>query len=94
MQYAPASNLAWVVASDFDPTDDQVYAMLLPNGKPTIINGSGALVFLAVLEGLDPLSAVADIVQLPPEQIAPDVQSFLDELLNCGFLVPASTGRS
>lgn len=87
MSYAPAADLAFVVADEFDPTDDAIYLMSVPDGTPAILNGPGALIFLAAIEGEDPLGVVMRITGLSSEAVAAGVSTFIDDLLERGFIV-------
>lgn len=87
--YALAPNLAWVVGEHHDPNDANIYLMLVPDGEPSIMNGPGAVIFLAVAAERDPLDAAVRVSGLPPETLADGVQGFLRDLAHRGFIVRA-----
>jgi hypothetical protein len=69
--------------------DGTVYVAALPDGPPLVLEGPGALVWWAVLDGggLDDVVArVADGAGASVELVAPDVAAFLDQLVGAGVL--------
>lgn len=88
MRYTLAPDVAYVVADDFVPGDDAIYLMQVPDGAPIGLNGSGAFVLLAVLDGLDPVEAAAAASGLSADEVGPDVRVFVDDLVARRVLVP------
>ncbi|MDO5534751.1 MAG: PqqD family protein [Propionibacteriaceae bacterium] len=88
MRYAAPDNLAYVVADEFDPDDENVYLMLVPDGHPSILNGTGAFIFLAAVAGDDLIAATAAAAGVPADEVAADVTAFVDDLVQRGYLVP------
>lgn len=85
--YQLAPNLAWLVADEIDPNDENIYVMLVPDGSPSIINGAGSLIFLAVAHGEDPLGVVMRATGLSSEAVAAGVGTFLHDLHARGLIV-------
>ncbi|MFV0451018.1 MAG: PqqD family protein [Propioniciclava sp.] len=81
-----AGNIAYVVASEVIPSDASIYLMPMPDGVPLAVNGPGALILLAVLEGREPVPAVSEATGVAEAEIADAVTSFLADLLDRGIL--------
>jgi hypothetical protein len=65
----------------------QVYLMRLPDGPPVVLEGTGAMIWLAAVEGVDDVAAtVAEAVDEEREAIAQDVEAYLVRLVEIGLL--------
>lgn len=66
-----------------------LYLCPLPEGPPTALTGSGAVIWLSAVEGEDDIPAsVAGAFGVDVETIRDDVERFLDYLVASGFLEP------
>ncbi|MGA4670189.1 hypothetical protein ACPCG0_10420 [Propionibacteriaceae bacterium Y1923] len=82
MKANPTRDCAWVL----DESTGTVYAMRLPGGHPIALEGSAALIFTDLAEGLDP---VAEAVARWPEEgdeVARSTRAFVDDLVNGGLV--------
>jgi len=64
----------------------------VPEGPPFVLEGSAALIWTEIVRGgtvAEVTGRVAVRVERPPDEIAPDVAAFVEELLAQGLLVPA-----
>ncbi len=87
-----ADRCAWV------ERDGTVYAAALPDGPPLVLDGSGAQVWLELVEG----GSIGEVVERvaarageSPELVAPGVTAFVEGLVAAGVLVagpPAGRG--
>lgn len=70
-----------------------VYAARLPDGPPLVLDGSGAVVWAALVDGgtLEAVVArVADATGVSADVVAADVEGFVDGLLAAGVVEPAA----
>ncbi len=66
-----------------------VYVAALPDGPPLVLEGSGALVWSALLDGGtvdDVVARVAEASAESAEAVAPAVGAFVDDLVAAGVL--------
>lgn len=71
--------------------DDTVYVAALPDGPPLVLEGSGALVWRAVLGGGTVDEAVERVAAAAGESaaaVAAGVRGFVDDLVAAGVLEP------
>jgi hypothetical protein len=81
------ARVAHVVTDDESVTPGAVYLMTLPDGPPVVLRDSAALIWMVAADGEDDVvTVVADLVELPPEEVSADVERFLDELVDLGVL--------
>ncbi|NHA68794.1 PqqD family peptide modification chaperone [Phycicoccus flavus] len=79
-----AAQAGWVEA------DEVVYAAVLPDGPPLVLQGSGALVWHAALPGgslEEVVGRVAAAAGTSADVVAADVAAFVDALVTVGLLV-------
>ena len=84
----------WTVADDVLLHEEEGEALLLnvADGNYYALNRTGAVVWQALNDGVDPTAAVAAAwPDVAPETIAGDVQQVLDELEEAGLARPPST---
>lgn len=86
--YRIPGNLAWIDGTD-DGADDELYLATVPDGHTVLLTGSARLIWLVAADGLEVLPGVAELAGLPPQEIADDVNRFLDDLVTRGLLAPA-----
>lgn len=86
MTFTLAADIAYIVAADVIPNDDHIYVMALPQGTPLALDGSGALLFLAVADGLDPWETAAAAAGERTPEIDASVSAFLDHLVSLSIL--------
>jgi hypothetical protein len=85
--YARPADVA-VVVEDTD-AGATVYLATLPDGPVQVLNGVASLIWLeatATDARRGVVDRVADLVNLPAEQIRAEVESFVDQLVADGFL--------
>ncbi len=71
--------------------DGRVYAAALPDGPPLVLEGSGSLVWHAVLEGGtldDVVERVAEAAGESAGTVAAPVTGFVEDLVAAGLLEP------
>ena len=85
--YAVPARVAFVV-SRTEPT--QVFLMPLPDGPPFVLKDTAAMIWVLAADGeTDVPTAVGEVVDLPRDQVAADVESYLDDLVAKGLLQQA-----
>jgi hypothetical protein len=85
--YEIGDAVAWLEAETADVF--YVYASRLPDGPPVALGGTGGLIFTAIEPGgtlEDILQRVAGAAEIDPEEIRPDVTSFVAELVTLGLV--------
>lgn len=86
MGFRVPERIAWVDAAEIGGSDDLCLAHL-PSGETVVLSGSARLIWLLAVDGGDDVVAeVAELVGEEPEAIAPEVRSFLAELVEHGLL--------
>lgn len=74
-------------------TTPRVYLMRLPDGRPRQLEGSAAVIWLAVAEeGISTPEAVAELFDGDPDEVVTGVRGFLVELLSSGLLTADEDG--
>ena len=85
--YCIPPRVAHVVLSTGTERPTKMYLMHLPDGVPVRLRGSAVWIWLAAVEGeSDVAGAVAHIVGRRREEVAADVEAFLDDLVRRGLL--------
>lgn len=80
--------MAHVVSDDGD--DPCVFVLSVPDGVPMALVGSAAVTWLCAVEGEGDLAeTVGEVVGLDRELIDADVEAFVADLVNRGFLEPS-----
>lgn len=72
--------------------DGVVYAAVLPDGPPLVLDGPGALVWRAAVPGgtlTEVVARVAAAAEVSAEVVADDVARFVDDLVAAGVLTHA-----
>lgn len=90
MRYRIAQDVAWLLAEEIGSPADEVYLMRLPDGRPLVLAGSSALIWIVAADGGDLPGAIAEATGLPAERIAADVTGFVETLVREGYLIPES----
>ena len=86
MRYRVPENVAWVAGAETVPDDPRIYASLVPDGEPAVLEGVAALVWEVAASGEDVVPEVAALAGRPIDAVAEDVQRFLDDLVALGLL--------
>ncbi len=85
-----ADRVAWLDMAEMAGSgEDVVYASLLPDGPPLVLQGTAGLIFVAAVDGGTPddvLARVAALAELSPDDLRLDVLTFLDHLVTLGLL--------
>ena len=93
MTYGIPARLAYVIRDGEQDAAPLVYVMPLPGGLPQVLEGSAALIWIFAAEGdADVSAAVAEAVGRPTTEIAGEVLSYLDHLVETGLLVSDRDG--
>jgi len=70
-----------------------VYLMRLPDAAPQVLRGSAAVIWIVASEGEHEVAAsVASLVGRTTEEVAGDVERFLEELVSAGLLEVTTDG--
>ena len=87
MSYHIPARLGYVV-NDQAPDDAlEVYVMPLPDGPPQVLEGSAAVIWMVAADGEEDVAEeVAQVVGRPVTEIADEVRSYLNYLVEAGFL--------
>lgn len=89
MSYARPARLAYVEGDPADDDKERVYLLLLPDGRPVLLEGSAAVIWLTAAQGADDVGgAVAGRFGVPREKIEDEVISYLTVLCAQGLLEP------
>ncbi len=91
MSAVPAGTVRVADACGWVEQDGIVYVAALPDGPPLVLEGSGALVWRALLDGGTVEQVVARAAEAAGESAAavgPAVTRFLDDLVRAGVLGP------
>ena len=91
MSAAPAGTVRVADACGWVEQDGIVYVAALPDGPPLVLEGSGALVWWALLDGgtvEDVVGRVAEAAGESAAAVAPAVARFLGDLVAAGILGP------
>ncbi|AQP45772.1 PqqD family protein [Tessaracoccus flavus] len=83
--YRAPDNVAWIDGAALD-MGEELYLTRMPDGHSVLLAGSARLIWLVAAEGGDVLPGVAELVGMPPSEIADDVAQFLDDLVSRGLL--------
>ena len=68
----------------------QVFLMALPDGPPFILTDTAAVIWVLAADGaMDVAGAVGDVVGVPRETIATEVEQYLQDLVRKGLLAAA-----
>ena len=87
MRYAIPRTIAYVTDNELEPEDDRVYLVVLPDGRPVILDGSAAIIWRSAADGVADVPAdVADLSGQDVEEIRPQVEGFLAEAVAHGLL--------
>lgn len=86
MRFSLAPDIAYIVATDVVPDDGHVYVMAIPDGTPLSLDGSAALLFLAIVDGIDPWETAADVAGERTPEIDASVDAFLAQLVALNIL--------
>lgn len=91
IRYRIPNDVAHVVPDKEPEPPTKVFLMRLPDGPPVVLKDSAAWIWLLAAEGEeDVVGAIGALVGMPPGEISADVNSFLDDLVDQGFLTTAS----
>lgn len=93
MTYEIPASVAWVAGGDFIDWDHNVYAMVLPDGEPVILEGTAAMAWLVIADGQPVVETMAELTATPPERVASDLSGFLADLADRGLLHVAEEAR-
>lgn len=83
--YQVPAHVAWVDGTQ-EGLGEELYLTMVPDGTTVLLKDTARLIWLVAAEGGDVLPEVADLVGLPPAEIAKDVNRFLTELIGRGLL--------
>ncbi len=87
MNYSIPRRLAYVVSDEAPDDVPAVYLMPLPDGPPQVLEGSAAVIWMIAADGgADVAEEVAQVVGRPVPEIAGEVRTYLDYLVDAGFL--------
>ena len=86
MRYWVPENVAWVAGVETVPDDPRIYASVVPDGEPAVLEGFAALVWDVAASGEDVVPEVAALTGQPTDAVAEEVQRFLDDLVALGLL--------
>lgn len=87
MRYARPSRLAYVISEASPDHPLVVYLMSLPDGRPRILDGTAAVIWVVAAQGEPDIpDVVASILSVPVEVVAPSTRDFLDYLVAEGLL--------
>lgn len=67
---------------------ETLYLMKVPHGDPIQLNDSAAAIWLAAIEGGDPVASLADSAGVDPASITEQITQVLDQLVSAGVLEP------
>jgi Coenzyme PQQ synthesis protein D (PqqD) len=84
---ALGDRVAWLDLADRG--EDALYASTLPDGRPLVLRGTAALIFLVAAEGgtiEEVVAGVAERAGQPMDAVRADVTSFVQQLLQLGLL--------
>ena len=87
MTYTLPRNLAWHVLEDRFSDELVIYLMRLPDGKPEVLQGMGALIWAAAMEQQDPVEVVIEATGEPREAVEESILAFVDQLLADDLLI-------
>ncbi len=86
--YLVPANVAWVDGADLGMAEE-LYLTIVPAGRTVLLRDTARLIWHVAAEGSDDVVRdVAEIVQLPEDQVADDVRAFLADLTTRGLLTP------
>lgn len=95
MSHGIPRRLGHVVIADGDGQPAEVFVMQLPDGPPLVLRGSAALIWILAAQGnSDVVGSLSEIVGRPAADIAPDVHTYLDELVARRLLEPSEPGST
>lgn len=88
MSYARPPRLAYVISEASPDHPLVVYLMTLPDGRPRVLDGPAAIIWVVAAQGEpDVPDVVATILSAPVEEVAPSTRDFLDYLVAEGLLL-------
>lgn len=87
MKYRIPPRLAYVVHEDHPSGTVTLYLMPLPDGAPLQLRDSSGWIWLLAAEGAEIAESLAEIVERPVEEIRPDIEEFLAQLVGRGLLL-------
>lgn len=86
-RYGIPRRVAHVVPSESGHLPSTVFLMPLPDGPPQVLHESAAWIWLLAADGEpDVPAAIAELVGRPTEEVADEVNHFLDDLVGRGLL--------
>ena len=92
MRYSIPARLAHVIRGNLQDGGPVVFVMQLPDGPPRVLEGSAALIWIIAADGnANVPAAVAEAVGRPTADIADEVRTYLDHLLETGLLESGRT---
>lgn len=96
-RYRIAPNVAWLDAAEVEPDRDTVWAAVLPDGRPVVLDGSACAVWRALAEH-GTVTAIAEQLTPPDDPdllatVAQDVRAFLGGLVAQGLVVADEDAR-
>lgn len=92
MTYRIPPRLAHVVHEDHSSGTVTVYLMPLPDGAPLQLRDSSGWIWLLAVEGVEVAESLAEMVERPVEEIRPDIEEFLAQLVSRGLLLQDAEG--
>ena len=87
--YEIAPDVAWIDAQAAGQNSTEVFATVMPDGPPLVLQGSAWLVWTVVAEHAeldDVVAQVATLTSSEPDAVAPEVEVFLERLVAQGLL--------
>jgi len=92
--YRMPPRVAYVVPDDEPDPPGTVFLMQVPDGTPRVLQNSAAWIWLVAVEGEpDVAASVAHLAGRVKEEVAPDVEAFLEELVGMGLLEESAPPR-
>ncbi|WP_297741503.1 hypothetical protein [uncultured Tessaracoccus sp.] len=85
--YRVHPDTAWV----HDPKTDTIHVMSLPAGEPMMIGGTGCVIYLDVVAGLDPVAEALNRWDAPEDEVRTGTVQFLQALVEAGVLMTDKT---
>ena len=79
-------NIAWVDGADFGMAEE-LYFTVVPDGRTVLLKDTARLIWLVAADGTDDVvREVADLVDLPAEEVSGEITTFLEDLTARGLL--------
>ncbi len=85
MTYGKPNQVAYVVGREIGAADG-VFLVKMPDGVPQALLGTAAIIWLAAIDGVDPIADLVAATGESAEVVGPVVAEFLDSLVKTGLL--------